>query len=85
VDLHNNNLTSLSEPILELKKIIYLDDSSYEINKLNLDCKFLLFKKISTSLKNLPLGLKEIWLKQHINIENLKKELPVGCEVKYFD
>jgi hypothetical protein len=32
-----------------------------------------------------PLGLKEIWLKQHINIENLKIELPVGCEVKYFD
>jgi hypothetical protein len=85
LDLHNNKLTNLSELILEFRKIIYLDDSSYELKNLNLDCKFLLFNKISTSLNNLPLGLKEIWLKQRINIEKIKIELPAGCEIKYFD
>ena len=67
-----------------MSKIIFLDETTYQINNLDLECEFLLFNKLSTSLTNLPFNLKEIWLSQCINIENLVIKLPFGCEIKYF-
>jgi hypothetical protein len=67
---------NIPQPILKISKIIILDESSYQINNLDLECEFLLFNKLEISLGNLPFNLKVIWLENSINIENL--------EIKYF-
>lgn len=75
---------NIPQPILKISKIIILDESSYQINNLDLECEFLLFNKLEISLGNLPFNLKVIWLENSINIENLEIKLPFGCEIKYF-
>jgi hypothetical protein len=67
---------NIPQPILKISKIIILDESSYQINNLDLECENLLFNKLEISLGNLTFNLKVIWLENSINIENL--------EIKYF-
>ena len=80
--LYNNKLKSLPVEILKIKEKIWIDETSYEINNLSLDTEILIFRKLSTELTNLPISLKEIWLKEGID-ENLIK-VPFGCEIKYY-
>ena len=82
LDLNNNNLTSLPKEILKIKEIIEINYTSYEINNLSLYMDFILLSSLSIKLTNLPIFLKEIWLKKTININLIK--LPFGCEIKYF-
>ena len=80
--LDNNKLTSLLAEILNIKKSLIIDETSYEINNLSLDTEILIFNKLSIELTNLPITLKEIWLNGGININLIK--IPFGCEIKYF-
>jgi len=71
---------------VEILKIKYkhklcIDDSSYDINNLNIDNKFLVFTQLNIKLNNLPFNIKEIWLKSDIKNYNIK--LPFGCVIKY--
>jgi hypothetical protein len=40
-----------------------IDDTSYDINNLDIDCKILLFTSLKSPLENLPSSLTHIWLK----------------------
>jgi hypothetical protein len=56
--------------------------SAYEINNLSLNTDFLIFSYLGEELTNLPVGLKEIWIK--IENKGLNHKLPFGCVIKYF-
>jgi hypothetical protein len=66
-----------------LSNLIKLDinESSYEINNLDLDCSILIFASIQNPITNLPYGLKELYLKKDIDICMIK--IPFGCEIIY--
>jgi internalin A len=82
--LRNNNLTSLPESIATLTKIEYLklDDSSYEINNLSMDCHTLILTDIENNITNLPPILRTLYLKSNINVDMIK--LPYGCDIIRF-
>jgi Leucine-rich repeat (LRR) protein len=80
--LNNNKLTSLPVELLNIKNNISIDDTSYDINNLDIDCKILLFTSFNRPLKNLPSSLTHIWFKKPISVVNIK--LPFGCEIVYF-
>jgi len=81
--LNNNQLTSLPVELLNIKNKIIIDDTSYDINNLDIDCKILLFTLLNSPLENLPSSLTHIWLnKKYICDVNIK--LPFGCEIVYF-
>ena len=82
LDLDNNKLTSLPEDILNIKNIINIDETSYEITNLDAKCKKLIFSKLNINIKNLPINIKEIWLSDEINNPNIK--LQFGCEIKIY-
>ncbi len=79
--LINNNLISLPNSILKIKEHIYLNESSYQIDNLDLECEILLFTKLSSSLVNLPINLKEIWLSKFINIKETDIKLPFNTKI----
>jgi hypothetical protein len=60
---------------------LYLDESSYEINNLNLDCEVLILEKIYGKITNLPYGLKTIYLSKDVDVSMIK--IPFGCEINY--
>ncbi len=79
--LKSNKLSSLPAEIIQIKNILDINETSYEINNLDIECKILIFKSLHINITNLPINLEEIWLskkKEH----NLK--LPLNCEIKYF-
>ena len=80
--LFNNQLSSIPEEILKIKTIVKIDETSYEVNDFNLDAKILLFSNFTIFLKNLPLNLKEIWLKKHIVEDEVK--IPFNCKIIYY-
>ena len=79
--LENNNLTSLPESIQTLTKIedFVLNESSYDINNLSMDCHTLILTDIDNNITNLPPILKTLYLKSHINVDMIK--LPYGCNI----
>ena len=82
--LENNQLKSLPTEIGNLINIeeLKIDDTSYEINNLDIECKLLIFSKLNIKIMNLSVNLKEIWLIK--NIENYDIKLPLNCEIRYF-
>ena len=69
--------------ILKIKYILYIGDTSYDINNLNInDDEIILFTNINKKITNLPFNTKEIWLKSYIKDDLIK--LPFGCVIKYF-
>jgi hypothetical protein len=80
--LSNNQLTSLPVELLNIKNKIIIDDTSYDINNLDIDCKILLFFSLKGPLENLPSSLTHIWLKKYLSDVNIK--LPFGCEIVSF-
>jgi Leucine-rich repeat (LRR) protein len=68
-----NNLINLEE--------LYLNEDSYEINNLDLDCEILILGNIKNPITNLPCGLKTIYLSKEIDISMIK--IPFGCEINY--
>ena len=77
-------MKSLPDEIGNLINIQYLviDETSYEINNLDIECKILIFGKLNIKIMNLPINLKEIWLRK--NIKNHDIKLPLNCEIGYF-
>ena len=84
LDLSNNELRSLPAEIRNLININYfiIDETSYEINNLDNECKILIFGELNIKIMNLPINLKEIWLRKNIKKYDIK--LPLNCEIRYF-
>ena len=85
--LSNNNLTSLPVEILNIKdKLVIdkvaIDETSYEIDNMDPDAEFIVLSNLTKEICNLPITLKEIWLKEGIDVSLIK--VPFGCEIKYF-
>lgn len=62
--LCDNKLTSLPNSIKKIKKYLVINESSYDINNLNLENEILLFFKVDIPLLILPIKTKEIWIKK---------------------
>jgi Leucine-rich repeat (LRR) protein len=77
-----NKIMILPNEILKIKKALIIDETSYEINNLNVETEMLIFLNLNTELTNLPIGLKEIWINEEMKVTNIK--LPFGCEIKYY-
>ena len=82
--LHDNNLTSIPESITILTKIkdFVLDESSYDINNLSMDCHTLILTDIKNNITNLPPILRTLYLKHCVNVDMIK--LPYGCDIIRF-
>jgi hypothetical protein len=72
----------LPASILNIKNPLQIHVDSYEINNLLADTEFLIFSHLDEELTNLPIGLKEIWIRKEK--QNLNHKLPFGCVIKYF-
>ena len=68
--------------ILKIKNIIQIDDTSYDVNNLNIDNEILIFTNLKDKINNLPFNIKEIWLKS--DIKNYDIKLPINCKIKYY-
>jgi len=86
-ELDKNKLQSLPAEILKIKQSLCINESSYDINNLNIENEILIFSKLTKKLNNLPINTKEIWLKSNIqiksNIQNFDIKLPFGCVIKF--
>lgn len=80
--LHKNKLKILPVEILKIKNKLTINETSYEIDNLDLENEFIILTNLNREITNLPFSLKEIWLKEDIN-ETLIK-IPFDCEIKYF-
>ena len=82
--LSNNKLTNIPESILILTKIedFELDESSYDINNLSMDCHTLVLTSIKNNITNLPPILRTLYLKSNINVDMIK--IPYGCDIIRF-
>jgi hypothetical protein len=58
---------------------------AYEIDNLLPNTEFLIFSRLDKELTNLPIELKEIWIKKITKNEKLNHKLPFGCVIKYFE
>jgi hypothetical protein len=79
--LYNNKLSLLPVEILNIKNIIYIDETSYDINNLNLQNEILIFSNLTKEITNLPINTKEIRLNKEIKNVNIK--IHFGCVI-YF-
>ena len=59
-----------------------MDESSYEINNLSMDCHILILTSIKNNVINLPPILGTLYLKSNINVDMIK--LPYGCDIIKF-
>jgi Leucine-rich repeat (LRR) protein len=82
--VYNNKLTNLPESIKSFTKIkqLYLNESSYDINNLSIDCNILILTSIENNITNLPPLLRTLYLKSDINVDMIK--LPYGCDIIRF-
>ena len=68
------------DSLTKLRKL-YIDESSYQIDNLDPECEILVIGSIQNKITNLPVNLKELYLKKDIDISMIK--IPFGCEIKY--
>jgi hypothetical protein len=80
--VNNNQLSSLPVEILKIKKCIYINETSYDINNLDLQNEILIFSELNKEITNLPINIKDIWLKRDIKNVNIK--LPFGYIITFF-
>jgi len=80
--IYDNKLCGLSANFLKIINKLRIDDSSYDINNINIDNEFLIFNWLKKNITNLPFNTKEIWLNKNIMDYNIK--LPFGCIIKYY-
>jgi hypothetical protein len=72
----------LPTSVLKIKLALRIDDTSYQINNLNIEAEILIFSKLEDKLQNLPVSLKEIWIKK--GNPDIDHKLPFNCELKYY-
>jgi len=78
--LSNNKITNIPLEILKIKEKLWINESGYDINNLDIDCEIIILNFLKAPLTNLPIGLKEIWLSfPTIDINQIK--IPFGCKV----
>ena len=84
LDLSYNKLTRLPKSIKTLIETNYfgLDESSYDINNLSMDCHTLVLTSIENNITNLPPILRTLYLKSDINVDMIK--IPYGCDIIRF-
>ena len=80
--LGNNKLSSLPAEILKIKNKILIDETSYDINNINMENEILIFSYLKIKLSNLPINTKEIWLNK--KIINYEIKTPFNCEINFF-
>jgi Leucine-rich repeat (LRR) protein len=80
ITLSNNKFKSLQDEILKIKEKVGIDNTSYDINNLDINCEILLFSLLNEHLLNLPSNLKEIWLKK----KDVNVKLPFNCNLCYY-
>jgi Leucine-rich repeat (LRR) protein len=80
--LFDNNFSSLPTSILKIKQPLKIDDTSYQINNLNMEAKILIFSELKNKLLNLPISLREIWIKK--GNPDIEHKLPLNCQLKYY-
>jgi Leucine-rich repeat (LRR) protein len=80
--LEHNKLESLPTSILKIKKALIIHDTSYQINNLNMEAEILIFSSLENKLENLPMSLREIWIKK--GNPHLEHRLPLNCELKHY-
>ena len=59
-----------------------INETSYEIDNLDIECKILIFGELNVKISNLPINLEELWLNKQIINHNIK--LPFGCKIINF-
>ena len=57
---NNNKLSSLPKKIIQIKNSLNINETCYEINNLDIECKILIFSELNINITNLPIDLKEI-------------------------
>lgn len=83
ISLFNNKLKQIPNNLLNIKKYLYMNETSYDIDNLDIDTDILIFTDLNTSLTNLPISLREIHFnKKYIKDYNIK--LPFGCKIEFF-
>ena len=60
-----------------------IDETSYEINNLDIECSIIIFSELKINIGNLPVNIKEIWLNNLIKNPNIK--IPFGCKIKRYE
>jgi Leucine-rich repeat (LRR) protein len=81
--LNNNSLRSLPAEILKIKNKIIINETSYDINNINMENEILIFSKLQIKLSNLPINTKEIWLNKK-KIINYEIKTPFNCVINFF-
>jgi len=85
--LEGNNFRFLPKQILNIKNsLIDIEDTTYDIDNLDVNCEILVFKFLNCDLTNLPIGLKQIYFKKELEeeIKNFNIKLPFGCEIIFY-
>ena len=82
LDLNNNSLTNLPTEILNIKNSLIINETSYEINNIDNETEIIVLTNLKEKINNLPISLKEIWLR--IDIDESLIKIPFGCDIKYF-
>jgi len=68
--------------ILKIINKVDINETSYDINNLNIDNEILIFNKLRITISDLPINTKEIWLKSDIKNGFLQK--PFNSMIRYF-
>jgi Leucine-rich repeat (LRR) protein len=82
LNLYDNKFSSLPTSILKIKQALVIDRTSYQMNNLNVEAEILIFSKLDNKLENLPISLREIWIKN--GNPDIEHKLPFNCELKYY-
>jgi Leucine-rich repeat (LRR) protein len=82
LDLPYNKFSGLPTSILKIKQALNINVISYQINNLNMEAQILIFSYLNNKLENLPVSLREIWIKN--GNPNIEHKLPFNCELKYY-
>ena len=75
LNLQNNRLHSLPTEILNIKQNININEISYEINNLDIECTLLILRELQINIGNLPINIKEVLLNDRIKNSYLKNYL----------
>jgi hypothetical protein len=65
-------------------KILYIDDTSYQINNISYDTDFLIFSYLTNNLENLPLILRKLYLHTDIDLTKHTIKLPFSCVIERY-
>jgi leucine-rich repeat protein SHOC2 len=80
--LECNKLESLPDSILKIKQVLEINDTSYQINNLNMEAEILIFSELYNKLENLPTSLRELWIRK--GNPHIEQKLPFNCKLKYY-